>query len=325
MGDVCVLGLGLIGGSVLRAVSAAGWTAWAATASDDDAAAASAAGFTVLPIDDALRRASDTGAVVVVAVSLDAINSVLDEVGRLAPACVVTDVGGIKQPIAEHVAASPTSLRYVGGHPMAGKAESGWPAGSATLFDRAAWAVCVEPDTDRSAWAEVANLALATGAEVVPVTARRHDDAVARISHLPHLLAAVLASAGAQGGPLGLSLAAGSFTDGTRVAGSDPNLVRAMTEGNRSSLLPALDGALGTLGAARGSLASTGSLAATINAGHAARDALQRLGSAPRVDVRIDLSASDSVDALLGLGERGGRITAIADGVATGYVPDDDA
>ena len=75
---------------------------------------------------------------------------------------------------------------------------------------------------------------------------------------------------------LALSLAAGSFADGTRVAGTRPELVLAMCEGNRDALLAAVDDALGRLGAMRGALASTGGLAATVRAGHAAASAGRR-------------------------------------------------
>ncbi|MGH3622336.1 MAG: prephenate dehydrogenase dimerization domain-containing protein, partial [Sciscionella sp.] len=150
--------------------------------------------------------------------------------------------------------------------------------------------------------------ALDCGAHVVPADPAGHDDAVARISHLPHVLAAILASVGADGGPLALALAAGSFTDGTRVAGTDPDLARAMCEGNRAALLPALDDALGRLGAARGSLASTGALGATLNAGNRARAALDHTRASRMVPVRLDLTAPDAATALLAIGERGGRV-----------------
>jgi D-alanyl-D-alanine dipeptidase len=86
----------------------------------------------------------------------------------------------------------------------------------------------------------VAEVALAVGAEVVPVTAAEHDDAVAAISHVPHLLAAALAAAAGEAGPLALALAAGSFRDGTRVIGSDPAFVTAMVEGNAAPTAAAL-------------------------------------------------------------------------------------
>lgn len=203
---------------------------------------------------------------------------------------------------------------------MAGTAESGWRAGNAALFGGAAWVVCVEDDTDLGAWAEVARFAIDLGAHVVPLTAASHDEAVARISHLPHLLAAVLASVGADGGPVAMALAAGSYTDATRVAATRPGLVRAMTEGNRDALLPVLDEALGRLGAMRGSLASTGGLAVSINSGHEGARALADARQATPSGVRVALGAPDARDGLRALGERGGRITALADDTVIGEV-----
>lgn len=322
MRDVCVVGLGLIGGSVLRAAAKAERQVWGAARSEEDVAAARAEGFdatTSLP--EALSRAAERDAIVVIAVPLTAVESVLSDVAEHAPRVLLTDVVSVKQPVQEIVRRAVPEARFVGGHPMAGTAESGWSAGRADLFDGAAWALCLAHGTELAWWAEIAHLALELGAQVVPVTPELHDAAVARISHLPHVLAAVLAAVGAEAGPLTLSLAAGSFTDGTRVAGTRVDLVRAMTEGNRAALLPALDAALGMLGAARGSLASTGSLAATIEAGHEGRRALAALRAAASTSVRIDLRAPDAAEALLALGEQGGRITEVEGGAAIGRVP----
>lgn len=320
--DVCVIGLGLIGGSLLRAATKAGRTTWGAADSAADVDAARADGFDVLPdAVAALRRATERDALVVLAVPLPALEQVLGQVDEHAPTCTLTDVTSVKGPVADLVARRAPGCSYVGGHPMAGTADSGWQAGEATLFGGAAWVACIEHDTDLNAWAEVARLALDVGAHVVPATSAAHDAAVARISHLPHLLAAVLASVGAEAGPLTLALAAGSFADGTRVAGTRPELTRAMCEGNRAALLPAVDSALGRLGAARGALASTGGLAATINEGHAGARALAEARGARRAAVRVDLCAPDAAEALLALGESGGRITSVADSVALGEVP----
>jgi prephenate dehydrogenase len=321
MRDVCVIGLGLIGGSLLRAAAAAGRTAWGTTASEVDADTAGREGYDVTTdVDSALRRAAEAEALVVLAVPLTATNEVLTRVAEHAPHCLLTDVTSVKGPTLSAVRRIVPWSRYVGGHPMAGTAESGWNAGSRALFGGAAWVVCVEKDTDLTVWADVARLALDLGAHVVPLPATSHDETVARISHLPHLLAAVLATVGAEGGPLAMTLAAGSYTDGTRVAGSRPELVRAMTEGNRESLLPVLDEALGRLGAARGSLASTGGLAATINAGHEGAQALAASREMERAVVRVSLTAADAREGLVALGERGGRITALNGDAALGEV-----
>ncbi|MGV7394700.1 prephenate dehydrogenase dimerization domain-containing protein, partial [Mycobacterium kansasii] len=74
-------------------------------------------------------------------------------------------------------------------------------------------------------------LALDCGAVVVPAKSDEHDAAAAAISHLPHLLAEALAITAAEV-PLAFALAAGSFRDATRVAGTAPDLVRAMCEAN---------------------------------------------------------------------------------------------
>ncbi|MGH3978977.1 MAG: prephenate dehydrogenase dimerization domain-containing protein, partial [Pseudonocardiaceae bacterium] len=119
----------------------------------------------------------------------------------------------------------------------------------------------------------------------------------------------VLASVGADGGPLALALGAGSFRDGTRVAGSHPDLVRAMCEGNRTALLDAVDDALGRLGAARGSLASTGSLEATVRAGHLARRAYEAAGGDGTL--QVDLTAVGALERLGEIGRAGGRVTSL--------------
>ncbi|TLW93093.1 prephenate dehydrogenase [Saccharomonospora piscinae] len=320
--DVCVIGLGLIGGSVLRAADAAGRTVWGATKSTSDAASAVGDGYDVTTdVAAALRRAAAADAMVVLAVPLPAVRTVLHDVAEHAPHCLLTDVTSVKVPVRDAVRDVTPDATYVGGHPMAGRSVSGWPAAEAGLFEDAAWVVAVEPGTDLGAWREVAMLALDVGARVVPLGPGEHDESVARISHLPHLLAAVLASVGDTGGPVASALMAGSFADGTRVAGSPPGLVRAMTEGNRAALLPVLDEALGALGAARGSLASTGGLAATIEAGHDATRRIARRRATEGTTVSVTLSAPQAREALLGVGARGGRITAFDGDVAVAVVP----
>ncbi len=322
MRAVCVIGLGLIGGSVLRAAARAGREVWGATASAADAEAANGDGFRVeSDVESALAAAADRDALVVLAVPLPEVDGVLRSVASQAPDCLLTDVVSVKTAVAEVVARRVPSARYVGGHPMAGTAESGWAAGSAELFEGAAWVLATEEDTDPVAWREAAALALDCGAKVVPTTAGEHDAAVARISHLPHILAAVLAATGADGGPLALSLAAGSFGDGTRVAGTRAELVLAMCDGNRSALLTAVDDALGRLGAARGALASTGGLAATVRAGNDGRAGLDFLRDGPRDELRIDLTTPDAFDQLRELGASGGRILRLDDETAIAEQP----
>jgi prephenate dehydrogenase len=214
----------------------------------------------------------------------------------------ITDVGSVKAPVLASVGAR-YGRRFVGGHPMAGTERSGWAATDPALFAGARWAVCLEPDTDLARWLRVAEVALATGAEVVPVTAAEHDAAVAAVSHVPHLLAAALAAAAGEAGPLALSLAAGSFRDGTRVAGSDPALVTAMVEGNRGPTEEALARVQAQLARPWPELVAAGTAV---------------LGrSATRRTVRVPLDRA----ALLQLGRSGGAITSRLAAFLEGWVP----
>ena len=306
---ICVLGLGLIGGSLVRVAGETGRPAWGATASTGTAEAARADGADVEPdLDAALRRADREDALVVLCMPLPHVPEVLRRVDAHAPRCRLTDVVSVKAAMRDAVRRGAPKARYVGGHPMAGTTESGWAAGSATLFSGARWVVAADDGLDLDVWADVAELAWSSGSLVVPAAAEEHDAAVGRISHLPHILAAVLAAVAADGatGELALSLAAGSFADGTRVAGTRPELTLAMCEGNRSGLLEAVDDALGRLGAARGSLASTGGLAATVKSGYSAR---QQWSEARGADSMVTVPRGTSLAELRELGRRGLALT----------------
>ncbi|MGA6203755.1 prephenate dehydrogenase [Nocardia testacea] len=308
---LCVLGTGLIGGSLLRAVAAAGRTCWGYNRSAPGVAAARTSGFDVS--DDlaaVLRRAAAADALIVVAVPMPAVNAMLDAIAEHAPGCALTDVVSVKAPVAAAVRRYGLQARYVGGHPMAGTAESGWQATDPELFRGAAWAVGVDPGTDADVWVRVTRLALDCGAVAVPVTAAEHDRAVARISHLPHVLAEALAVAGARGGDLALGLAAGSFRDSTRVAGTAPDLVRAICEPNSEALLAVLDETLTALGEARESLSARTSLADLTAAGHAAR---RRYETAERWEItEISPGAVGWLEKLQEAGRAGGVITHLA-------------
>ncbi|WP_241249538.1 prephenate dehydrogenase [Rhodococcus sp. X156] len=300
---VCVLGLGLIGGSLLRAATDAGRPAWGYNRSP----VAPADGYDVSSdLPATLRRAADADALVVVAVPMTALQPVLAAVAEHAPGCALTDAVSVKAPVAAAVAQHGLAARYVGGHPMAGTAHSGWAAGSATLFRDAAWVVAADDGLDLDVWRDVAQLALVCGAHVVPASAEEHDRAVAAISHLPHVLAAVLAAVGGEGGELALSLAAGSFRDGTRVAATRPELVQAMCEANRSSLLDALEDTLTRLTNARDSLRDNATLGSTVAAGHTARLRLDELHRTEVTDV--DLTGPQALERLRALGRNGGMI-----------------
>lgn len=261
---VCILGLGLIGGSLLRDLAAAGHPVYGFQRSPSAARVAIEEGFDVeSDLVAVLQRAENDGALIVLATPMPAIASLLEALGEYAPTCGFTDVVSVKGEVYALVCERGMADRYVGGHPMAGTADSGWSASQRGLFCGAAWVItfdhAYEGEPSESwirLWEDVVHIARLVGAEVIPSRVDNHDAAVARISHLPHILAETLAIIGDNGGALALSLAAGSFRDGTRVAGSNPSLVRAMCETNHAALLTAVDEAITLLVDARANLAA---------------------------------------------------------------------
>jgi prephenate dehydrogenase len=303
---VCVLGLGLIGGSIMRATAKAGREVFGYNRSVEGAQGAVADGFDAsTELTRTLTRAADTGALIVLAVPMPALPSMLAHVRGLAPNCPLTDVTSVKSAVLDEVAAAGLLQRFVGGHPMTGTAESGWTAGHAGLFTMAPWVVSVDDHVDPVVWSTVMTLALDCGSLVVPAKSDEHDAAAAAISHLPHLLAEALAITAAEV-PLAFALAAGSFRDGTRVAASAPNLVRAMCESNSSQLLPALDRAVELLNRTRDSLDWDNSVAELVEAGHAART---RYDKFPRSDIfTVIIGAENWREELAAAGRAGGVI-----------------
>ena len=290
----------------MRATAKAGREVFGYNRSVEGAQGASADGFDAsTELSQTLTRAADTGALIVLAVPMPAVSNMLAHVGELAPNCPLTDVTSVKSAVLDEVVAAGLLHRFVGGHPMTGTAESGWAAGHAGLFTMAPWVVSVDSHVDPLVWSMVMTLALDCGAVVVPAKSDEHDAAAAAISHLPHLLAEALAITAAEV-PLAFALAAGSFRDGTRVAASAPDLVRAMCEGNSGQLLPALDRAIELLNRTRDSLDWDNSVAELVEAGHAART---RYDKFPRSDIfTVVIGAENWREELAAAGRAGGVI-----------------
>jgi prephenate dehydrogenase len=290
----------------MRAAAAAGREVFGYNRSVEGAHGALADGFdATTELADTLTRAADTGALIVLAVPMPALPAMLAHVSELAPRCPLTDVTSVKTAVLDEVAAAGLRERFVGGHPMTGTESSGWSAGHASLFTAAPWVVSVDEHVDPVVWWMVMTLALDCGSVVVPAKSDEHDAAAAAISHLPHLLAEALAVTAAEV-PLAFALAAGSFRDGTRVAGSSPDLVRAMCEANTSHLLTAVDKMIDLLGRARDSLDWDNSVAELVEAGHAARTRYDRF---PRSDIfTVVIGAENWREELAAAGRAGGVI-----------------
>jgi len=300
-GRVAVLGLGLIGGSLLHAVRLTGLEVIGYDADPNTATAAGAAGFAIAPTDaDAVRGAD----LVILAMPLPNVEDAVTSVAKhLEPGAVLTDVGTLKQPVQSIIRTEAPDARFVGGHPLAGTEESGWNAADPLLFRDAPWALAVEDDTDIDAWTGLAALVCDLGAKPLPTTAAEQDAAIARVIGLPHVLAEALALTGLAGGALGLSLAAGSYRSGSRVARTRPELVATWCDGN-PALVDALDDVIARLNATREALAADGSVYDLAEAGHHARMEWEHRRFEP-----VELTPDPAL--LRAHGRAGGWITAV--------------
>jgi prephenate dehydrogenase len=242
-GPVQVIGAGLVGTSIALALSRTGIECVLADERSDNlrTAAGLGAGRPATP--------DDRPQLVVVAVPPDHLGAVIRLAleATAAYGAVVTDVGSIKTgPLAE-VAGAPGVERYVGGHPMAGSERSGPLAASAALFDGRPWAVTAHEASDPDAVALVEELVRRCGAVPVRLSPVEHDAAVARTSHVPHLLASLAAGrlAGAPGAHLTLS--GQGVRDVTRVAAGDPVLYGQIVSANADQVLALLTEVRGRL------------------------------------------------------------------------------
>ena len=158
---------------------------------------------------------------------------------------IVTDVGSSKGAVRDAVVAALGEMPawLVLGHPIAGSEHSGVAAADPKRYVANKVILTPESDTPSAFTARVASLWQAAGAEVVTMSVRRHDDVLARTSHLPHLLAFSLVDTLAHQDERFdiFRYAAGGFRDFTRIAGSDPVMWRDIFLSNRSAVLDALD------------------------------------------------------------------------------------
>lgn len=248
------LGFGLIGGSIARAIRAAeagrGWTmvAWSPSGGGPERALADGV------LDGAVRTPAAALAdadLVVLAGPPTACVALLDELATswkaaLPPTAVVTDVASTKAMLLARADAA--RLRYVGGHPMAGREATGYAASRADLFVDRPWVIVPGRYAEAADVGLVAALAGRCRAQPITLDAAVHDAAVAGISHLPLIVAAALvetvtgpAADGSPGDwPVAAKLVANGWRDMTRLARGDPAMGAGIAVTNTAALLQRL-------------------------------------------------------------------------------------
>lgn len=286
---IAVIGVGLIGGSIGLATRrcAGGHEEIHITGYDPDPDAISQA-IRVGAIDDAAHTVSEAvgdADVVFVAAPVGALPGLVAEtLAHCAPDCLVSDVGSTKR----EIVAAISDPRFIGGHPLAGAETAGAEHAREDLFDGAVWYLSPSAETPQWSTDRLSELIGRIGARVVLTDAATHDRMMARVSHLPHVLANVLVSelvTALVPGPQGqAAIGAGpSFRDATRVAGANTAIWTDIYLTNRDALIEAIDEAIERLGQVRAALAEADAeaLREWNDRARIHRDALMHAGLAP--------------------------------------------
>jgi len=245
---LAIIGVGLIGGSLARALRDAGAvkTVVGIGRSRANLDEALALGICDEVTQDAVQGVQGAQ-MVFISVPVCSIPSVVKEIApALSPGCIVTDGGSVKAAIVESCEAlMPKGCFFVGGHPIAGTEHSGAAASFATLYRGKRCILTPTAATATAALELVARMWRLTGAEVCSMEPGHHDRIFAEISHLPHVVAYALVHAVGTADVEGenvLSYTAGGFRDFTRIASSDPAMWRDIAVMNRTALLKSIDG-----------------------------------------------------------------------------------
>ncbi|MBI3575439.1 MAG: prephenate dehydrogenase/arogenate dehydrogenase family protein [Gammaproteobacteria bacterium] len=242
---LCIVGVGLIGGSLARALRTDGQVREIVGYGRRPAALQRAAELGVIDHAEVTLAAAVQGAdIVVLAVPVGAMANILAELGRLSFDGVITDAGSTKGSV---VAAARSALgarlpHFVPGHPIAGTEQSGVEVSQANLFRGRRVILTPLPETNTQALGRVRALWKATGAEVLEMSAEEHDRILAASSHLPHLLAYLLVDMLVRRDDhrAVFAASAGGLRDVTRIAASDPVMWRDICLANREALLAIL-------------------------------------------------------------------------------------
>lgn len=247
---VAFLGFGLIGGSIARALhletEGQVWQLVAWSPSGTGPAKALADGVIHAVATDPLAAVTGADLVVLAGPASECL-ALLDGLAGpwsagLGAGTIVTDVASTKAQLVARAATH--GLRYVGGHPMAGREAAGYEAATADLFAGRPWVLVPGATSTDADLTVVASLARACGARPLVMTADEHDAAVAGVSHLPLVVAVGLVEtvAGIGDGParadwpVAARLAAGGWRDTTRVARGDPRMGAAIAATNAPAI-----------------------------------------------------------------------------------------
>ncbi|BDZ37838.1 prephenate dehydrogenase [Microbacterium suwonense] len=235
-GTVRIVGAGLLGSSIGHALRAL----------DVDVVLADASPSQLrLAIDYGAGRAEredDNPSLIVVAVPPDVTADVIQAELKAYPDAVVTDVASVKlEPFDQLRRRGVDLTRYIGSHPLAGRERGGAISARADLFVGRPWVVCRDEETRAADLSLVEALALDLGAMPLEMTPEEHDHSVALTSHVPQVVASLLAARLASADEDALRLAGQGVRDTTRIAASAPELWVQILSANAEPVVEVLD------------------------------------------------------------------------------------
>ncbi len=257
MKRIAILGPGLIGGSIALALRRAGGnhvTLWARRPEAvSEIIVAGCADIATVDLAAAVNGAD----LVVLCVPIGAMSGLAQKIAPLiSPDCAITDVGSVKGGVvAELRTIFLARGRFIGSHPMAGSEHTGLAAARANLFDGSTCIVTPDSGTDPATLVAVSDFWKGIGCRVVELLASEHDECVALVSHLPHLVAAALVNTVAGQNGHAFSVVGPGFRDTTRVAAGPPAMWREILRENHAAVLPAIDALIANLAEFRQTLA----------------------------------------------------------------------
>lgn len=244
--QVTFIGLGLIGSSLARVIRAQGLAKKIVASSRSERTLQTA--LDIALIDEAYTDAAQAVAnadVVVLAMPVCSTEKVLASIKHaVRPTTIITDVGSTKGNVVDAARRvfGDVPSHFIPAHPIAGSEQSGVLAGKVDLFKGHKVIITPLAHSDKQATQKIQQLWQAAGADVLTMTVERHDEVLAKTSHLPHFLAFSLVHALAKESQ-NLDIfryAAGGFRDFTRIAGSDPTMWHDIFLANKASILNAL-------------------------------------------------------------------------------------
>jgi prephenate dehydrogenase len=235
-GQVRIVGTGLLGGSIALALRSQGIDVVLSDASPSSVR---------LAVDLGAGRAaspSDEPKLIVVCVPPDVTADAIEAELRAFPDAVVTDVASVKlAPLHELMERGVDLTHYIGSHPLAGRERGGTISARGDLFLGRPWVICRDEETPHWALALVEDLAHDLGALTIEMTPEAHDEAVGLVSHVPQIMASIMAKQLQNASDDAVRLAGQGLRDVTRIAASSPELWIQILGANSEAVVTVLE------------------------------------------------------------------------------------